>query len=233
MARTIILHYHLFKNAGTSVDAILKKNFGSRWVTREFEGNPDQRAADLRDWIVQNPAAVAFSSHTMRCPVPQIEGVNIVSIMFLRDPIQRLRSAYSFERVQKINNIGANLASTHSFEGYVRARLEMNGDRQCRNFQTAWFAGLVPGQAPELDRAAQGLKAVSVVGLVEEFDLSLERLSAILKPAFPSFTWDSVRANVSKPEPKAPESPEFVKLLNEVNQLDYELLKKAKEAALI
>jgi len=26
--RGVIIHYHLFKNAGTSVDAILRRNFG-------------------------------------------------------------------------------------------------------------------------------------------------------------------------------------------------------------
>jgi len=37
MARTILIHYHLFKNAGTSLDAVLKENFGDKWITREFD----------------------------------------------------------------------------------------------------------------------------------------------------------------------------------------------------
>jgi hypothetical protein len=36
--RTIILHYHLFKNAGTSVDAILKCLLGKESVTSELPG---------------------------------------------------------------------------------------------------------------------------------------------------------------------------------------------------
>ena len=50
-SRTIILHYHLFKNAGTSIDAILKDNFDEKWVTREFESSNSNKnmASDLTD----------------------------------------------------------------------------------------------------------------------------------------------------------------------------------------
>jgi hypothetical protein len=34
--RMLILHYHLFKNAGTSIDAMLKHNFGKTWAEHEF-----------------------------------------------------------------------------------------------------------------------------------------------------------------------------------------------------
>ena len=92
MARTIILHYHLFKNAGTSLDQILKRNFGSRWVTREFPMAGDDNSAQLAEWIRSEPEAVAFSTHTGIGPVPEVEGVDIVSVMLLRDPVARIRS---------------------------------------------------------------------------------------------------------------------------------------------
>jgi hypothetical protein len=31
--RKVVIHYHLFKNAGTSVDRMLKEIYGERWVT--------------------------------------------------------------------------------------------------------------------------------------------------------------------------------------------------------
>ena len=57
--RTIILHYHLFKNAGTSVDAILKRIFGDRWVTREFPAMRGNNTAMVEQWIRNTPEAVA------------------------------------------------------------------------------------------------------------------------------------------------------------------------------
>jgi hypothetical protein len=201
MSRTIILHYHLFKNAGTSLDRILKRNFQDRWVTAEFPMKGDDNSALVADWIRANPDAVAFSSHTAIGPVPQIDGVNIVSVLMLRDPVARIRSAYRFERKQEAATWGAQLAKEHDLEGYVRTRLARANDRQCRNFQTHRLAALIPGDGPELDRARTGLQALSLVGLVEDFDGTMTRLDALIRSDFPDFTWDSVQANTSSAEP--------------------------------
>ena len=203
MTRTIILHYHLFKNAGTSLDVILKRNFGARWVTAEFAGEGVGNTAAVVDWIQANPQAVAFSSHTAQGPLPQIDGVKIISVMFLRDPLDRIRSAYQFERYQGVETWGAKLAASTDFAGYVRARLARPGDRQCRNFQTYRLALLAPpsppggqnGPEPELGRALRALATLSFVGLVAEFDRSGAQLARLVQSDFPAFHWASVRAN--------------------------------------
>ena len=110
MNRTVILHYHLFKNAGTSVDQILRRNFGDRWVTREFSTAGADNSAEVADWIRANPHAVAFSTHTALGPPPLIEGVNLITVMLLRDPVARIRSVYRFERKQDADTWGTELA---------------------------------------------------------------------------------------------------------------------------
>jgi hypothetical protein len=161
MDRTIILHYHLFKNAGTSLDRILKQNFGDKWVTREFPQNGGNNTEMVADWIRDTPEAIAYSSHTMIGPIPEVAGVRVVSVMLLRDPIERIKSAYRFERKQQADTWGAQLAKEHDFEGYVRARLARPGDRQCRNFQTARLASLCPGDARALRAPATGSAGIS------------------------------------------------------------------------
>ena len=94
--RTVILHYHLFKNAGTSVDRLLKDNVADRWVTGEFPANGGNNSGLVADWIRPTPDAVAFSSHTMLGPLPFVDDVQIISLIFLRDPIARIISAYTF-----------------------------------------------------------------------------------------------------------------------------------------
>ena len=200
--RTIILHYHLFKNAGTSLDRILQKNFGDGWVTAEFEGKGGDNSGAVADWIDSTPDAVAYSSHTMLGPVPQVAGVRVVPIVLLRDPIERIKSAYRFERKQQADTWGAQLAKQHDLAGYVRARLARPNDRQCRNFQTARLASMCPGDAPELDRALQAigiLRETGVIGRVEAFDNALAQLSTRLHDSYPEFTWESTKANVSVP----------------------------------
>lgn len=200
--RTIILHYHLFKNAGTSLDRILQKNFGDGWVTAEFDGQGGDNSGAVADWIASTPDAVAYSSHTMLGPVPQVEGVRVVPIVLLRDPIKRIKSAYRFERKQQADTWGAQLAKQHDLEGYVRARLARPNDRQCRNFQTARLASMCPGDGPELDRALQAmdiLRKTGVIGRVEAFDDALTQLGTRLHNSHPDFTWESTKANVSAP----------------------------------
>ena len=55
--KTIILHYHLFKNAGTSIDSILKDNFDDQWVSKEFK-NALSNSAQVTEWIQDNPNAI-------------------------------------------------------------------------------------------------------------------------------------------------------------------------------
>lgn len=231
MNRTIILHYHLFKNAGTSVDQILQRNFKDRWVTAEFPTNGDDNSALVADWIRDNPDAVAFSTHTALGPVPQIDGVRVISIMMLRDPVARIRSAYRFEQKQEAETWGAQLAKEHDLEGYVTARLARVADRQCRNFQTHRLASMVPGDDPELTRALVALDQLSVFGLVEDFDGTMQRLAAQLADDFPDFTWDSVQANRTSAAPETDQDRRVNALLDEVNGDDRAVWQAAQDRA--
>lgn len=223
--RTIILHYHLFKNAGTSLDQVLKDNFGEGWVTREFPNanRPEGNTPQVEAWIRDTPDAVVFSSHTMMGPLPQIEGVRVVSIMLLRDPIERIKSAYRFEHTQAIETFGAVLARHTDLEGYVKVRLSLPHDRQCRNFQTQRLATLIPGPAPELERARTALGQLSVVGLVSDFSGTLERLATAIADPFPQFSWKEVHSNRSRKDGTEAQDA-LDALLAEVNAEDLELL---------
>jgi hypothetical protein len=221
--RTIILHYHLFKNAGTSVDAILKRNFGDKWVTREFPAMGGNNTILVEEWIRETPDAIAYSSHTMMGPIPQVEDVRVISFMLLRDPIERIKSAYRFERTQQADTWGAKLAKEQDFEGYVRARLARAGDRQCRNFQTYRLASLMPGAGTELERAMRALGALTVVGRVDDFSAAILSLEAELHGNFPGFKAEVVRRNVSLPSCSSEMHETRHEELIDANQWDFEI----------
>jgi len=225
--RTIVLHYHLFKNAGTSLDHILKRNFGARWVTREFDSAQANNKEQVAQWIIDTPSAVAFSSHTMTGPLPAIDGVRIVPVMFLRDPIARIKSAYRFERLQTSDTWGSTLAKTHTFEGFVRARLARDGDRQCRNFQTGRLASMVHNGVSERIRAHIAMERIQkfgMLGLVDEFSSAVQTLSTRLKPHFPDFEAKVVRVNATPKACIAQHAAVVSTLLHDANQDDLELL---------
>jgi hypothetical protein len=225
--RTIVLHYHLFKNAGTSVDAILKQNFEEKWVTREFPPMSGNNTALVDDWIANTPEAIAYSSHTMTGPLPAPEGVRVIPVILLRDPIARIRSAYQFERRQTADTIGSRLAHERDFEGYVRGRLAIAGDRQCRDFHTGFLARMTPGPEDELTRAKASvsrLRQVGVVGLVAQFDEMMARLAEQLRPIWPDFDWQQTRTNTSDKADPVAVSDELLAELTQTNAMDAALL---------
>jgi hypothetical protein len=228
--RTVILHYHLFKNAGTSFDGILQKNFPGQWTAAEFPGGDN--SMQVAAWIARNPGMVAFSSHTATGPVPVVPGVRIISALFLRDPVARIRSAYLFERRQNAGdaaNLGARLASETDFDGYVRGRLGIAGDRQCRDFHVVRLAQFVRRIAPELQRATEALQRLSFVGEVERFGHSMDRFAALVRPVWPGFDAGHVHLNRSAAEEGPAMTAELAALLEANNQLDRKLIAHARE----
>jgi hypothetical protein len=195
-ARTIIFHYHYFKNAGTSLDAMLKQNFGPRWTHAEFKGL--NNSAEVQAWVAAAPEAAAFSSHTAQFPVPVISGLRVIPVLFVRHPLDRIASAYRFERRQQAEGLGAALAKAHDLAGYIKVRLDNVNDRQCRDFHVFRMAKQQSGAKPaDLDAALKTMMELPFVGVVEEYELSLQALETVLKPHFPAIQCRNVRLNAA------------------------------------
>lgn len=201
--RTVILHYHLFKNAGTSLDAAFKENFNEdngEWVTKEFPAQPTLNREQVKQWIIENPQAKCFSSHTANLPVPVIDGVKVIPVIFFRHPIDRIASAYSFETKQGGESYGATLARESTLAGYIETRLSAKGDRQCRDFHAHRFAMMFPNEVgDEAARAQMAIEQLPFVGLVEKYSESLAHLESLLKAeGFEDIKLKPVEKNVSR-----------------------------------
>lgn len=180
--RYVIIHYHIFKNAGATIDAVLKKNFADNWA--EVEGRPQTyrlSSADLLGHIVENPHLVAVSSHEARPPVPISGNPNLkfLPILFIRHPIDRIGSIYSYRRSQPdAPTRSAKIAREKDLAGYIRWCLDNPGSETISNFQTTFLSGsdTDPWNAPDLDLALSRLQEMPFWGVVEHFDKSLFRL---------------------------------------------------------
>lgn len=205
--RTIILHYHLFKNAGTSLDAALKENFSEEkgeWVTKEFSNNPNENREKVTEWILNNPKAKCFSSHTALLHDFNIEGIRVIPVIFIRNAIDRIYSAYKFEVNHDSNDWGSALARNTTFRGYVETRLAMLWDRQCRNFHLSRFSSLIDIDfGSESQRAVKAVEMLPFVGVVEKFSESLEKLELLLKESgFQSVSLSAKKLNITNQESK-------------------------------
>ena len=188
--RTVICHYHIFKNSGTSFDAILRHSFGDRHLS--FDGpfpffTIDQEQLDRI--IARKTGAVAFSSHQILLPAPVSPAYRVRSVVFLRDPVLRTASIWRFKRQSADGTRTGDLAARHSFADWVAASLDdpaevvhvSNG--QTRALGAAFRSRAAPrrtraGVEYDLDQALSNLCAATYVGRTEHFAADIGRIAA-------------------------------------------------------
>lgn len=190
--RAVIVHYHLFKNAGSSVDKILQENFPESWAEVEGPHSAKLSPEGLLDFIRQNPTLEAVSSHTAVVSVPQTEDIDIIPIIFVRHPVDRIRSAYQFERTQDVQTPGAVQAKKGDFADYMNWRLSTPTLWQVKNFHAQRlkdFNGFTPAHnAVAVEKAAfAALEHFPMIGLVEHFEASMAVYRDIIGLNFPDF----------------------------------------------
>ena len=206
-ARKVIIHYHLFKNAGTSIDKILREQFGSeRWRTAEFSGpttnipavlSGRSSAPQVQEWLARHPEVVALSSHTAAMPLPELPATEVFAIVMVRNPIIRLQSSYLFQRKRfaaGFDNRTTRLAAENDLAGYLRGLLAMEEQSLAHNFASVRLAAAVKGSPEKIrQRAFEALERLPFVGVVERFEQSMQVLERWLAPHFPGFrarpTW--------------------------------------------
>lgn len=226
--RKVIFHFHLFKNAGTSLDAILKGNFPGQWVTREFASQPILNRTAVHKWIEETPEAVCFSSHTAILPPPVIEHTKVLPVIFYRHPIDRIVSAYTFERQQQTDGFGAILARNTTLAGYIEVRLALSNDRQCRNFHVSRLAQMVGAEhGDEFSRAKKAIASLAFIGVVEKFAQSLEQLQRwLVKEGFKNLDFKPVERNVLRASDK-PREAKMAEVREELGEVIYQKLIEA------
>jgi len=208
--RNVILHYHIFKNAGSSIDRLLQDHFGTAWQTLEGETPTDVLSSSrVGKYLEAHPEIEALSSHLARPPVP--DGVCTFPIVFLRNPIDRAASVYSHEHRIKPNVKSAEIANVRDFRGYVRWCFDEHEGRReggnvIRNYQVIHLSSasfrtpqLNTAEAEECDlrEAVAFLEAIPFFGIVEEFGVSLALLQRLALPYWPSFRVVDTKENSS------------------------------------
>jgi hypothetical protein len=206
MVRRILFHYHIFKNAGTTVDWALRRSFGRRFETFDTASPGETLLADavLRH-VRDRPDVIAFSSHQARFPVPADDAVAFHPMIFFRHPITRVASVYAFERKQRKDTPGAVKARTCDFPTYVRWRLKRPDSTVLTNHQVAYCTPHDPAKSrargrrrADLAEALECLRAFAAVGLVEKMDESLVLAEHCLGGHFEGLDLSHAPQNVSR-----------------------------------
>lgn len=210
-ARTVICHYHIFKTAGTSFEAILRQNYGDQHVS--FDGPTSASSIDqatLLNVIHSNPDAHSFSSHQISLPVPVTSMLNILPVVFVRHPLLRIRSAYLHVMRHQTSCPATDVMA--GFDAWFNELAEGHADQlQICNLQTNLLCRQ-PDQAPkgrndqgrplyDLKNAIKNLEAVKLLGRVEHFDEDVARFAPVIeREGLPFRLQNPVTENIGAPD---------------------------------
>ena len=246
LMRLVILHYHIFKNAGSTIEDILDHSCGERFAKLETpagEGlisNPD-----LVRFFDARPDLRAFSSHQVRHPLPEARGYLFYDICFLRDPIDRIRSIYTyFRRKPNPADPMSDLANRTALGDFIAGMIQ-DFPLFVKNVQVNLLACAGDSDEPEprdLDLATERMLATSFLGVVDCFDQSVAAGAHALRCAFPELDCDRPAVNVSDGLQGTVASrtenlrqactPEVFEELLRLNALDRQLVDRARAEVL-
>lgn len=200
--RSVILHYHIFKNAGMSIEATLDRNFGERFCrfdTTDLNGQIS--SSDLAAFLNANTHIQALSSHHIRYPVPTVPGFFFFDLCFLRDPLDRIRSIYDYTREKPLDGDPVSeLSARFDLGGFVE-QLMSRMPHWCCDVQAGFLAARADSEQPlgksDIERAARTLLQTSFLGVVDRFEHSLIAGEFFLKTVFPGLRCSAAKVNAT------------------------------------
>jgi hypothetical protein len=171
----VLVHHHLFKNAGTTIDWILRRAFGERFLDHEAAVAAGLMSAEaLLAYVLDHPSIQAISRHHLPFATMSHPGCVFLDILLVRHPIARLRSIYDFLRAEPVaqDDIGA-LAQELDLGGFLHALLD-RFPSYVNNQQVTLIANagnyLRPPDEDDARRAIDVVRRATITGAVEQFD---------------------------------------------------------------
>src|ERR1700677_5145278 len=164
--RFVIIHYHIFKNGGSTIESILEREFANGFATLHGAGSSatlDRKHLEL--FLRRNSHIAAVSSHHLRYPKPAIRHMVTFDCCFLRHPLDRLDSLYRYMRRVEAPDPLSCRARNMSARDFLR-ELVTESPHIVSNIQVTQLAcsGAFtrPAHEGDLERAAEVLRDMAV-----------------------------------------------------------------------
>ncbi|MEM9256111.1 MAG: glycosyltransferase [Pseudomonadota bacterium] len=202
--RPIIVHSHLFKNAGTTLDFSLQRQFGEGFTDHREDQDMRRGASYLGPYLQRHPALKALSSHHIRFPLPESDQFQLLPLIAIRHPIDRAGSVYRFERHQDASTPGAIEAKRREFPEYVRWRMQSDVAPTLRNFHCSVCCVGNPSEVGEaqFEEALARLATIPLLVVVERYDECMVVLEHTLAPYFHDIDLAYIPQNVAHNRPQ-------------------------------
>lgn len=199
VSRPVLVHYHIFKNGGSTIDYVLEREFHSGFSTLH---GPDASStltkSDLSKFLQGNPQVRAVSSHHLRYPTLRRDPERVIDICMLRHPLDRLLSVYRYLRERHVVaddplcKAAGELTAPQFFDLCLQ-----HYPTWVRNVQVGWLAGDRDGQeAPGV--ALAELPEIALLGTLDQFDESLVTWEYTLAPLYPGISFHYLAQNLTQ-----------------------------------
>jgi len=201
-ARFVVVHYHIFKNGGSTIESILEREFPGRFATLHgVSADGTLGDEDLVSFLADYPNIAAVSSHHLRYPLPELRDTGLFDWCFLRHPFVRLQSMYSYLRKIGAAEPLSQLAANQNVREFLRYLIDYF-PHLASNVQVGQLANSgrftrLVGR-DDVQRAAEVVRRMAIPGIVEAFDESLVSAEYVLQPAFPRIRLHYSQKNASQ-----------------------------------
>lgn len=196
--RHVIVHHHLFKNAGSTVDYALRRHFGSAFCTLHASaGDVRLPGSSILAFLEAHPGIAVLSSHHSAPCIPSTFKDIVFDIVSVRHPLLRLDSMY---RHHCAKAPVLQLSQAASAREFLQEMLDRHPHLVSNSQVTTLANGghfRRPVAEPDLVAAQELLIHCAVVCVVERMDESLTVAEYFLQPAFGSLDLACPRQNVT------------------------------------
>jgi hypothetical protein len=188
------LHHHFFKNAGSTLIDILKREFGEGFQEYHPSGESEGYFSDetLADYLSDKQLTAISSHHFIGQNYNLSPLLNrqfkFYDFILVRHPLKRLLSMYSYyQTIEQSNHPIAKAAQRSTLHAFIEFLI-----REHPNYvlspQVCNLASchLLPPRATHLDEAIARLRICALCSTVEDFKKAMIAAEYFLRPMFPN-----------------------------------------------